>query len=51
MNPVMKIEQAPQSQESLVKQLDDLWCAANRLGLNDAADYLAKLLRDKRDSL
>ncbi len=35
------MEQLPQAQYDLTTQLNELYAAANKLGLYDAADYLA----------
>lgn len=46
-----KIQQQPQRQDSLASQLADLRVAANRLGLYDAADFIAKVLEEEQDGL
>jgi len=46
-----KIQQQPQRQDSLASQLADLRIAANRLGLYDAADFIAKVLEEEQDGL
>ena len=46
-----KIPQQPQRQDSLASQLADLRVAANRLGLYDAADFIAKVLEEEQDGL
>lgn len=42
--------QPPQRQDSLNDQLRDLQAVANRLGMYDAADFLAKALRSPTET-
>ena len=46
-----QLDQQPQRQDSLAAQLYDLRVAANRLGLYDAADFIAKVLENELDGL
>jgi len=46
-----QLDQQPQRQDSLAAQLCDLRVAANRLGLYDAADFIAKVLENELDGL
>lgn len=44
---ISQIQQQSQRQDSLANQLLDLRMAANKLGLYDAADFIAKVIEDK----
>jgi hypothetical protein len=40
LNAIKNMEQINQAEYSLSQQLDELYVAANKLGLYDASDYL-----------